>query len=199
MQCMACTFVHMHTQGVAAQVISSMGPPGGGRNPVTNRLLRHFNIIAFAEMSSKSVMRIFTSILSAFAGKYFNAAVQGATANVVAATVEIYDRIRTDLLPTPSKSHYTFNLRDMAKVIQGAMRADSKSVTTVPHVVQLWLHECARVFGDRLINDADHDWFRSSQNALLGKFFDTDWDSVVSVERLIYGDFMMPSTLPLHM
>ncbi len=37
---------------------------------------------------------------------------------LVASTVEIYNSIRTELLPTPSKSHYTFNLRDLSKVVQ---------------------------------------------------------------------------------
>ncbi|CAM9432562.1 unnamed protein product, partial [Choristocarpus tenellus] len=35
---------------------------------------------------------------------------------LVAASVKIYERIATDLLPTPTKSHYTFNLRDLSKV-----------------------------------------------------------------------------------
>jgi hypothetical protein len=39
---------------------------GGGRNPVTNRLLRHFNFISFTEMSDQSVNRIFSTILGAF-------------------------------------------------------------------------------------------------------------------------------------
>ena len=51
---------------VDTQFVGSMGPPGGGRNPVTNRFLRHFNFISFTEMSDSSVMRIFTTILGAF-------------------------------------------------------------------------------------------------------------------------------------
>ncbi len=42
------------------------GRAGGGRNPVTNRLLRHFNFISFAEMSDDSINRIFATILGAF-------------------------------------------------------------------------------------------------------------------------------------
>lgn len=34
-------------------------------------------------------------------------------------SVEIYGRMSTDLLPTPTKSHYIFNLRDLSKCIQG--------------------------------------------------------------------------------
>ncbi len=34
-------------------------------------------------------------------------------------SVEIYGRMSTDLLPTPAKSHYVFNLRDLSKCVQG--------------------------------------------------------------------------------
>lgn len=36
---------------------------------------------------------------------------------VVAATLAVYANIKEELLPVPSKSHYTFNLRDFAKVV----------------------------------------------------------------------------------
>lgn len=38
------------------------------------------------------------------------------TQPLVAASVRIYERIASELLPTPAKSHYTFNLRDLSKV-----------------------------------------------------------------------------------
>ena len=100
------------------QVVASMGPPGGGRNPVTPRLLRHFSTVSFAELTDKSICRIFETIISAFATKYLQPDAAATASEIVGATTTVYNSIRVHLLPTPSKSHYTFNLRDIAKVIQ---------------------------------------------------------------------------------
>lgn len=42
------------------------------------------------------------------------------------ATIELYNRISLELLPTPSKFHYTFNLRDISKVFQGLLMVTTK-------------------------------------------------------------------------
>lgn len=58
---------------IDTQIVSAMGPPGGGRNPVSARVLRHFNILSFTELSDDSVGRIFTAILGAFLQRNFGA------------------------------------------------------------------------------------------------------------------------------
>lgn len=59
-----------------------MGPPGGGRNPVSARVLRHFNFLSFTELSDDSVGRIFTTILGAFLCRNFTAPISDLTGKV---------------------------------------------------------------------------------------------------------------------
>ena len=58
-------------------------------------------------------------------------------------------------MPTPAKSHYIFNMRDISKVFQGLYLADRSFIESKEQIIKLWGHEILRVFHDRLINEED--------------------------------------------
>lgn len=67
---------------------------------------------------------MFQAIIKGFLFDFSNS-VRDNGDSMVNAAVEIYQRIAVDLLPTPAKSHYIFNLRDLSKCVQGILQADS--------------------------------------------------------------------------
>lgn len=54
---------------VDVNLACAMGPPGGGRNPVTQRFTRHFNFLSFTEMEDASKKTIFSTILGSWMGE----------------------------------------------------------------------------------------------------------------------------------
>lgn len=97
-----------------------MGPPGGGRNSITNRYVRHFNIVYVEPYSDNSLNAIFVNVMEWMfksAGKFpYGANIEKLKDNIVAATINVYNDVQKKFRPTPAKSHYTFNLRDLSKV-----------------------------------------------------------------------------------
>ena len=169
--------------------VASMGPPGGGRQEITPRFLRHFNIIGYVELSDSSKSLIFVTILRNFLSGC-DGGVDKMTDDIVNASIQVFATIAEDLLPTPSKSHYTFNLRDLAKVFQGMLMVEKKNINSKELLARLWVHENQRVFADRLTCEEDHLWLRNLMKSKIETLFGMDWIQVVPRERLVYGDFI---------
>lgn len=98
----------------------------GGRNPVTPRLTRHFNFLSFTELENDSMKKIFSTIFNWWARQ--NESLLNLSDKLIMSSIEVYKTVCASLLPTPSKSHYTFNLRDLSKVFQGMLMMESKKV-----------------------------------------------------------------------
>ena len=100
--------------------VTAMGPPGGGRNSITSRYIRHFNVIYIEPYAQESLSYIFSNVMEWFFLKNtnpsFSKAIQGMKDSLVSTTIWIYRSIAEKFKPTPAKSHYTYNLRDVSKV-----------------------------------------------------------------------------------
>ena len=178
------------TDIVDVQIVSAMAPPGGGRNVITGRLLRHFNQVAHVEMDRSTLYAIFSVIVDNSLAK-FPEEVRSMSHTLVHATLDVYTTITQSLLPTPNKSHYTFNLRDLSAVFQGMLSASSRKVTAVPSFLRLWNHENRRVFKDRLVSAEDRQWCDDLLASTLTKHFSVEWSDIAPDSScLLFGNYL---------
>jgi dynein heavy chain len=149
------------------QFLGAMNHPGGGRNDIPNRLKRHFFLLNMTSPSNKSIENIYGRILGLlFNPKKYSPEVISTKDLLTDATITLWDNIRRRLLPTPTKFHYVFNMRELSRVFQGICTVAAQLEYKVIHnasnapgkmksdlfLVALWRHECERVFEDKLIN-----------------------------------------------
>uniref|UniRef100_A0A2K6TNM5 Dynein axonemal heavy chain 6 n=1 Tax=Saimiri boliviensis boliviensis TaxID=39432 RepID=A0A2K6TNM5_SAIBB len=171
-------------------IVSACAPPGGGRNPVTPRFIRHFSMLCLPMPSEHSLKHIFQAILNGFLSD-FPPAVKQTASSIVDASVEIYNRMSIDLLPTPAKSHYIFNLRDLSKCVQGILQCDSGTIREEIQIFRLFCHECQRVFHDRLINNEDKHYFHVILTEMANKHFGIAIGLEYFLNKpIIFGDFI---------
>jgi dynein heavy chain len=107
---------------------------------------------------------------------------------IVKSSVDMYFKITKELLPTPTKSHYTFNLRDLSKVFQGIVQIRYENLVSKEILIQLWAHESSRIFHDRLVNEKDRDWYLELLNSHITKVFEFEWEKK-QISDLLFGDY----------
>ncbi|GMH42975.1 hypothetical protein BSKO_10897 [Bryopsis sp. KO-2023] len=194
--------------------VCGMGPPGGGRNPVTQRYSRHFNMVSLVDFDNGTPTQIFTSIVDMFRKKEaFPDNVKELSSPIVAATLEVYFTAMNQLLPTPAKSHYTFNLRDISRVGNGLLMMKPETLGKGGAVkdlyLRLWNHEILRVFYDRLVDERDQQWFLSALQQTTATSLDADFDKLLkhvadeanivdteSIRKCFFGDCMQEAEEP---
>ncbi|VDL20010.1 unnamed protein product [Hymenolepis diminuta] len=140
-------------------ICAAMGPPGGGRNEVTPRFMRHFHAVSMVPFNDATLTRIFSTLMQTYLRDQEFTSDFFLMGNVmVDATLQVYKAAISNLLPTPAKSHYVFNLRDFSRVILGICLIKKEQVPNKQTFIRLWVHEVLRVFYDRLTDDSDRQW-----------------------------------------
>ncbi|XP_069839891.1 dynein axonemal heavy chain 3 isoform X1 [Dendropsophus ebraccatus] len=186
--------------------LSAMGPPGGGRNDITGRFTRHLNIVSINAFDDETMTKIFSSIADWHFGKGFDISFLRSGKLMIQATMTIYKTAVEKFLPTPSKSHYVFNLRDFSRVVRGVLLCPHTHLQDNDKLIRLWIHEVYRVFYDRLIDPEDRQTFFSMVKETTSNCFKQSVDKVLShltptgkvvddnIRSLFFGDYFKPDS-----
>ncbi|NXU51136.1 DYH3 protein, partial [Turnix velox] len=187
-------------------LVSAMGPPGGGRNDITGRFTRHLNIVSISSFNDDTLAQIFTAVADWHFSKGFEAVFLRLGKMMVQATMVIYKMAVNNFLPTPSKSHYVFNLRDFSRVIKGVLLCPHTHLQDEDKLIRLWIHEVYRVFYDRLVDEEDRKVFFQMVQETTSNSFKQNLDKVLShlsptgqisdddIRSLFFGDYLIPDS-----
>nr|XP_022345562.1 dynein heavy chain 2, axonemal-like isoform X2 [Crassostrea virginica] len=171
-------------------LLAGMGPPGGGRMVISRRLQSRFNLINMTFPHETQIKRIFGSMINQKL-QDFEEEVKPIGDIMTQATIEMYEAVVQKFLPTPTKIHYLFNLRDISKIFQGLLRAHKDFHDTKHAMTRLWIHECFRVFSDRLVEERDTETFVNIMTEKLGSLFDQTYHNICpNKQPPIFGDYM---------
>ncbi|KAM4656706.1 dynein axonemal heavy chain 3 [Amazona ochrocephala] len=182
-------------------LVSAMGPPGGGRNDITGRFTRHLNIVSICSFDDEILTKIFNAVADWHFSKGFEPVFLRLGKMMVQATMVIYKMAVDNFLPTPSKSHYVFNLRDFSRVIKGVLLCPHTHLQDGDKLIRLWIHEVYRVFYDRLVDDEDRKVFFQMVQETTTNSFKQDFNKVLShlsptenvsddnIRSLFFGDY----------
>jgi len=50
--------------------------------------------------------------------------------NLTKATIELWNKVKNTMLPTPSKFHYIFNMRELSRIFKGILGVQSKVINS---------------------------------------------------------------------
>jgi len=92
--------------------------------------------------------------LSKHFGK-FKATIFDLCAPIIKKTTALFYEVERAFRKTALNFHYEFNVRHLTNIFQGLLVAKSDIIKEPENLAKLWVHECERIFGDRLVS-AEH-------------------------------------------
>ncbi|XP_042301519.1 LOW QUALITY PROTEIN: dynein axonemal heavy chain 14 [Sceloporus undulatus] len=179
-----------HIQDVS--LVACCTPPSEGSNDISARLLTHFCTLLLPATSLQSLQRIFQVRLGTyFYNNRFMVEVQKCKDYLTCSSIALYYRMFHKMRPTPAKCHYTFNLRDLFKVLEGLLQAHRSVIVSKETTALFFVHEAARVFHDRLIDSSEKEIFYHFLSNELNNYFKISWTKEKLMEDSpIFVDFL---------
>ena len=152
------------------QFIAAMNPTAGSFN-INPRLQRHFWICSVPFPSNVSLTSIYHFFLSghfkSFNNSYISEFIN--TKALITGVLQLHYKVVDKFKKSAANFHYEFNIRHITGVFQGILMSTPEKFKDPEKICKLWVHECERVYGDRLVSTEDLNMFRSKLLEIITK------------------------------
>jgi dynein heavy chain len=185
-------------------IVATTATHYGMNQQISDRTLRHFHVVSTTPPTDESVNKIFSSRFNVFfKTRGFQPEAAGVIGPIIQSTIAIYNTLRDTLLPVPEKAHYIFGLSDIAKLMDGCTLLPKELSDNKKLYTRIWVHECLRVFNDRLTCPEDTAILFEKIKHCVKTVFRENFDSAFehlgkvdgfvteySLRNLTFGDFI---------
>lgn len=185
-------------------IISCMTSEVGQEQKLSERTLRHFHAVSTTPAIDESINKIFSTKFNMFfKTRGFQPEAAGVIGPIIQSSVLVYNTMKKSLLPVPEKSHYIFDLNDIAKLMDGCLLLPKELSDNKKMYTRIWVHECLRVFSDRLVAPEDSNTLFEKIKHCVKTIFRENFDSAFehlgkvdgfvteyNLRNLTFGDFI---------
>lgn len=175
--------------------------PGGYRQKLSSRFLRHFCVYSINNFSCDTITKIyFTTLQHCWKKSGFPSDTANMATQLTQSTLYIYRQIQNHFKPNINQCHYVFNLRDFTRVIKSCLFLRKDTYDSNKKIyMKIWTHEILRTFGDRMNTQEDHDWlfgnikhcfqeyFEENINEIFENLLENEEITIQNLENLIFG------------
>ncbi|KAL7679175.1 putative AAA+ ATPase domain, dynein heavy chain region D6 P-loop domain-containing protein [Plasmopara halstedii] len=174
------------------QFLASMNQKAGSFT-INSRLHRHFSTLCVSMPSKSDLTTIYSTLLHQHL-LGFSDKIKKLASSILMATIDLYTEVRANFLATATKFQYIFDMRDLSSLFQGIFMARPEAYQNDTfQFSRLWIHECFRVFSDRMSSHSDIQRFTELAVEQTKKNFEDD-QSEIFVTPLICVNFLSVSS-----
>nr|XP_014353005.1 PREDICTED: dynein heavy chain domain-containing protein 1 isoform X2 [Latimeria chalumnae] len=184
------TLQFKHFVNVNIGYLATVTPHQGRANHVPSRLTRLFTVLALPALTKDFLTSVYTPVILNWLKQFTALYRQNMLCNcIIGATVDVYNAVKENFIPSPSRPHFLFSFHEIHKVLNGLFlmaplhsialantaddlislspalmsqpqsKLEKTALLTTKTIVHLWLHESLRIFCDRLLNEQEKHTF----------------------------------------
>ncbi|EUD70891.1 hypothetical protein YYG_04015 [Plasmodium vinckei petteri] len=161
------------------EYIGCINHPGCGNNDIPKRLKSKWFNINIPPYNLNSINTIYGTVLRTKFNKKrkFSEEIIDNIDKIILCTIKLFGRLKKYLLPVPSRFHYLYTTRDLAKIFNSMLLCPYKTIDNNLHnFLCLWKHECERVLIDKLSRIEDKKYSSDQIKQIFKQYYPSHVD-----------------------